>query len=160
MDIFEAFDELLVLKPGGVCVYFGPLGWESQALIAYFQASCSCRSAPPAACRACLGQAGWQQRGPGGFAGCDKWPGPASWHALQRADSVLCTWAAASFCNAPRRLPPPPHTHTRVQAVPGVAPCPLQYNPANWMLEQTSPAYENKLGLDFGEIYKQSATCK
>lgn len=37
MDIFEAFDELLVLKPGGVCVYFGPLGWESQSLIAYFQ---------------------------------------------------------------------------------------------------------------------------
>lgn len=30
IDIFEAFDELLVLKPGGVCVYFGPLGYEAQ----------------------------------------------------------------------------------------------------------------------------------
>ena len=30
IDIFEAFDELLLLKPGGVCVYFGPLGFEGQ----------------------------------------------------------------------------------------------------------------------------------
>lgn len=36
IDIFEAFDELLVLKPGGVCVYFGPLGLESSRLIDYF----------------------------------------------------------------------------------------------------------------------------
>jgi hypothetical protein len=36
LDIFEAFDELLLLKQGGVCVYFGPLGWESANLIAYF----------------------------------------------------------------------------------------------------------------------------
>ena len=38
LDIFEAFDELLLLKQGGVCVYFGPLGWESANLIAYFSA--------------------------------------------------------------------------------------------------------------------------
>lgn len=36
IDIFEAFDELLVLKPGGVCVYWGPLGHEGGALISYF----------------------------------------------------------------------------------------------------------------------------
>ncbi|PSC69376.1 ATP-binding cassette transporter isoform B [Micractinium conductrix] len=82
LDIFEAFDELLVLKPGGVCVYFGPLGWESERLIAYFQ------------------------------------------------------------------------------AIPCVAPCPAQYNPANWMLEQTSPAFEHKLGIDFGEVYKASSVAK
>ena len=38
LDIFEAFDELLLLKQGGVCVYFGPLGWESANLIASFSA--------------------------------------------------------------------------------------------------------------------------
>ncbi|EFN59720.1 hypothetical protein CHLNCDRAFT_133292 [Chlorella variabilis] len=70
---FSAFDELLVLKPGGVCVYFGPLGYESNQLVDYFS------------------------------------------------------------------------------SIPGVAPMPPRHNPANWMLEQTSPAFENKLGIDFGE---------
>ncbi|KDD75002.1 ABC-2 type transporter [Helicosporidium sp. ATCC 50920] len=36
LDIFEEFDELLLLKPGGRCVYFGALGRESASLIAYF----------------------------------------------------------------------------------------------------------------------------
>lgn len=37
-DIFESFDELLLLKPGGRAVYFGPLGDHAQQLIDYFQA--------------------------------------------------------------------------------------------------------------------------
>lgn len=36
--IFESFDELLVLKPGGYCIYNGPLGLEASSLIAYFSA--------------------------------------------------------------------------------------------------------------------------
>jgi len=28
------------------------------------------------------------------------------------------------------------------------------------MLEVTSPANEHKLGIDFGEVYRSSATCK
>jgi ABC-type multidrug transport system ATPase subunit len=82
IDIFEAFDELLVLKPGGMCVYFGPLGFEAQALIAYFS------------------------------------------------------------------------------AIPGVHSIRPRHNPANWMLEQTSPAFEHKLGLDFGEVYRSSGVAK
>ena len=38
LDIFESFDELLLLKTGGVCAYNGPLGFECQRLIAYFSA--------------------------------------------------------------------------------------------------------------------------
>nr|XP_024391802.1 ABC transporter G family member 36-like isoform X3 [Physcomitrium patens] len=37
IDIFEAFDELLLLKRGGRVIYNGPLGHNSDKLIEYFQ---------------------------------------------------------------------------------------------------------------------------
>ncbi|RDX65618.1 ABC transporter G family member 39, partial [Mucuna pruriens] len=38
IDIFEAFDELLLMKRGGQIIYNGPLGQQSQKLIEYFEA--------------------------------------------------------------------------------------------------------------------------
>ncbi|KAE9592434.1 putative sulfate-transporting ATPase [Lupinus albus] len=38
IDIFEAFDELLLMKRGGQVIYGGPLGRNSQNLIEYFEA--------------------------------------------------------------------------------------------------------------------------
>ncbi|KAM3212471.1 hypothetical protein ACQJBY_065487 [Aegilops geniculata] len=38
IDIFEAFDELLLLKRGGQVIYSGKLGRNSQKMIEYFQA--------------------------------------------------------------------------------------------------------------------------
>ncbi|XP_050243453.1 ABC transporter G family member 34-like [Quercus robur] len=38
IDIFEAFDELLLMKSGGQVIYAGPLGRYSQKLIEYFEA--------------------------------------------------------------------------------------------------------------------------
>lgn len=38
MDIFEAFDNLVLLQKGGRLTYFGPLGTESSALVAYLEA--------------------------------------------------------------------------------------------------------------------------
>ncbi|CAA7057995.1 unnamed protein product [Microthlaspi erraticum] len=38
IDIFEAFDELLLLKRGGQVIYAGPLGRNSHKIIEYFQA--------------------------------------------------------------------------------------------------------------------------
>uniref|UniRef100_A0A7N0V0C7 ABC transporter domain-containing protein n=1 Tax=Kalanchoe fedtschenkoi TaxID=63787 RepID=A0A7N0V0C7_KALFE len=38
IDIFEAFDELLLLKRGGQTIYSGPVGRNSQELIRYFEA--------------------------------------------------------------------------------------------------------------------------
>ena len=35
IEIFEAFDSLLLLQRGGRTTYFGPLGHESAALAAY-----------------------------------------------------------------------------------------------------------------------------
>lgn len=36
IDIFDAFNELLLLKRGGHTIYHGPLGRDSASLIAYF----------------------------------------------------------------------------------------------------------------------------
>ncbi|KAK9938203.1 hypothetical protein M0R45_014956 [Rubus argutus] len=38
IDIFEAFDELLLLKRGGQIIYLGPLGSNSHKIIEYFEA--------------------------------------------------------------------------------------------------------------------------
>eukprot|EP00253_Pinus_taeda_P036218 PITA_36218 len=38
IDIFEAFDELVLMKRGGQMIYVGPLGHHSQTLIDYFEA--------------------------------------------------------------------------------------------------------------------------
>ncbi|GMH30152.1 hypothetical protein Nepgr_031995 [Nepenthes gracilis] len=38
IDIFEAFDELLLMKRGGQVIYAGPLGHHSHKLIEYFEA--------------------------------------------------------------------------------------------------------------------------
>ncbi|PIN08051.1 Pleiotropic drug resistance proteins (PDR1-15), ABC superfamily [Handroanthus impetiginosus] len=78
IDIFESFDELLLMKRGGQLIYAGPLGSNSIKLIQYFE------------------------------------------------------------------------------AIPGVQKIRPGYNPATWVLEVTSPAEENRLGLDFAEIYRRS----
>ncbi|XP_050234078.1 ABC transporter G family member 29-like [Mercurialis annua] len=37
IDIFEAFDELLLMKRGGQIIYLGPLGQNSQKIVEYFE---------------------------------------------------------------------------------------------------------------------------
>lgn len=39
IDIFEAFDELLLMKRGGEVIYMGPLGVNSQIMVDYFEVS-------------------------------------------------------------------------------------------------------------------------
>eukprot|EP00897_Mesotaenium_endlicherianum_P002106 jgi/Mesen1/1923/ME000145S01008 len=78
IDIFEAFDELLLMKRGGQCTYSGPLGYRSSVLVDYFQ------------------------------------------------------------------------------SIEGVPPIKEGYNPATWMLEISTPAYESRIGADFAEIFRKS----
>lgn len=78
IDIFESFDELLLLKRGGQTIYAGHLGHQSSDLIAYYE------------------------------------------------------------------------------AVPGVQRAPEGLNPATWMLEVTMPGNEQRLGVDFADVYQQS----
>ncbi|XP_078168201.1 ABC transporter G family member 36-like isoform X2 [Carex rostrata] len=78
IDIFEAFDELFLLKRGGEEIYVGPLGRNSSELVEYFE------------------------------------------------------------------------------AVPGAPKIKDGYNPATWMLEVTTMAQEEALGVDFAQLYKNS----
>ncbi|KAL5580752.1 hypothetical protein UlMin_013194 [Ulmus minor] len=78
IEIFEAFDELLLMKRGGRIIYGGKLGLHSQTMIDYFQ------------------------------------------------------------------------------GISGIPPVPSGYNPATWMLEVTTPAAEERIGLDFADIYRNS----
>ncbi|XP_024981119.1 ABC transporter G family member 31 [Cynara cardunculus var. scolymus] len=77
-EIFEAFDELLLMKRGGHVIYGGKVGERSEILIKYFE------------------------------------------------------------------------------SINGISPMPSEYNPANWMLEMTTPAVEERIGQDFAVIYKNS----
>ncbi|KAL5814771.1 hypothetical protein ACOSQ4_025412 [Xanthoceras sorbifolium] len=78
IDIFEAFDELLLMKRGGRAIYGGKLGVQSQIMVDYFQ------------------------------------------------------------------------------GISGITPIPSGYNPATWMLEVTTPAIEQSLGVDFADLYRKS----
>ncbi|KAJ7564272.1 hypothetical protein O6H91_02G010500 [Diphasiastrum complanatum] len=79
IDIFESFDELLLLKQGGRVIYAGPLGQYSHELIEYFE------------------------------------------------------------------------------AIPGIPKMKDGSNPATWMLDITSPAAEQRLGIDFAKHYQNSS---
>eukprot|EP00250_Pteridium_aquilinum_P022352 c25359_g2_i1 orf=76-4449(+) len=79
IDIFEAFDELLLMKLGGQVIYSGPLGRKSCKLVEYFE------------------------------------------------------------------------------GIPGVPKIKEGYNPATWMLEVTSQSVETRLGVDFADIFRNSA---
>ncbi|KAK7289806.1 hypothetical protein RIF29_03766 [Crotalaria pallida] len=78
IEIFEAFDELLLMKRGGRVIYGGKIGTHSDRMIKYFQ------------------------------------------------------------------------------SIDGTSPIPSGYNPATWMLEVTTPAIEEKLHVDFAEVYTKS----
>ena len=49
-ELFEMFDNLLLLQKGGLTAYFGPIGKESQTLLSYFEEN----GAPPAAHQVCM----------------------------------------------------------------------------------------------------------
>lgn len=38
----------------------------------------------------------------------------------------------------------------------GISPISSGYNPATWMLEVTTPAIEEKIGVDFADVYDKS----
>ncbi|XP_024196912.1 pleiotropic drug resistance protein 3 isoform X1 [Rosa chinensis] len=79
IDIFEAFDELILMKIGGRIIYSGQLGRHSSMVIEY------------------------------------------------------------------------------LESIPGVPSIKDNYNPATWMLEVTSKSAEADLGIDFAQIYRESA---
>ncbi|EMS53664.1 Pleiotropic drug resistance protein 13 [Triticum urartu] len=104
IDIFESFDELLLLKRGGRVIYGGSLGVNSIDMIHYFQVQ-------------------------------------DTFNILNRPDGKHIS-----------RIP----DARSLEGIPGVPPIREGYNPATWMLEVSTQACEERLGLDFATVYKNS----
>lgn len=47
-----------------------------------------------------------------------------------------------------------------LQAVQGVPSIQGELNPAAWMLEITTPGMEHQLGVDFAQVYQESALAR
>ncbi|KAL5975652.1 hypothetical protein ACLOJK_019978 [Asimina triloba] len=105
IDIFEAFDELFLLKRGGEEIYVGPLGHNSCHMIKYFEKR-EVNSTP------CYSSCGADSKEDLGF--------------------------------------------VFIKEINGVSKIKEDYNPATWMLEITTPAQEEALGVNFAELYQQS----
>lgn len=50
----------------------------------------------------------------------------------------------------------PTHTLLNLQAIPGVPPIRPGLNPATWVLDVTTPTAEQRLGVDFADLYARS----
>ncbi|KAF6263806.1 ABC-2 type transporter-domain-containing protein [Scenedesmus sp. NREL 46B-D3] len=88
IEIFEAFDTLLLLQRGGRTTYFGPLGHESSQLISYLQSV-------PGTCPIAAGQnpATWMLEVTGGSMAMVSQPNSIDWPAVYVASSLAA-------CNA------------------------------------------------------------
>ena len=102
----QAFDELLLLKPGGATIYFGPLGDDSQRLIEYFQVT----DLPVPTSH----DSGWAAPASRPVAGCIAAQCTNRTTQAGRQADLACLTLAA------------------LQSIKGVPPCPERYNPANW----------------------------
>ncbi|PWA80245.1 pleiotropic drug resistance protein 3 [Artemisia annua] len=133
IDIFEAFDELILLKNGGRVIYSGPLGRHSSRLIEYFE---SISGVPKIR---------------------DNY-NPATWMLEVTSSSmeselgvdfgeIYSTSTLHAFCY---------YSEITKLSISGVPKIRDNYNPATWMLEVTSSSMESELGVDFGEIYSTS----
>lgn len=168
MDIFEAFDQLVLLARGGRLVYFGELGHESSALIAYLQAQPGVEPIrwggevnnrtllwlpQPSAAASQLGRLLVVQHG------------VSSCLAAHQADAGRrATAACLRGAPAPAQPPLPPRTAPPGPTLPpprlGLLVARPGFNPATWMLEVTGASMSTTFrsaGHDFAALYQASA---
>ena len=150
----QAFDELLLLKPGGASIYFGPMVDSSERLIAYFQSIPGVHPCPerynPANWWAALGGRQLEGGKAGGLGGgaCIAVPNLGSPRAggLRAAQLWLYALPQPAFRRiAGLRMPCRP-------ALPAAT--------ARRMLEVSNPGHEEALGIDFAEVYARSELAK
>ncbi|WIA42005.1 hypothetical protein OEZ86_009302 [Tetradesmus obliquus] len=86
IEIFEAFDTLLLLQRGGRTTYFGPLGDESSQLISYLQCV-------PGTCPIAAGQnpATWMLEVTGGSMAMVSQPNSIDWPGVYAASSLAAS---------------------------------------------------------------------
>lgn len=129
----QAFDELLLLKRGGRTIFHGPIGRRAADLVSYFEAVPGMKG---------VGNLKWRYssrcQGAGGTA--------RAWaHVCAHRRSAELIGVGMTLASSPPA---------------GVRPCPDGFNPATWMLEVTALGPEQKLGIDFADIYAESDLCR
>ncbi|PPS13301.1 hypothetical protein GOBAR_AA07350 [Gossypium barbadense] len=148
IDIFEAFDELLLLKRGGRVIYGGKLGVRSQILINYFQSIIVSK-------RKII----------------TKLFGNYEAHTRQRASRIgfvlVSDTDMSKYVPNMSRQEKKKIDHDQIRSretceyeilrIDGIPSMPDGYNPATWMLEITNPVVEQRIGRDFADIYTNSA---
>ena len=65
---------------------------------------------------------------------------------------------APALISCPVSVPPPPSQY--FEGIPGVRPCPADLNPATWMLEVSALGAEQKLRINFADVYDASDVSK
>ena len=156
IDIFEAFDDLLLLKRGGQVIYMGPLGPNSCHLIQYFEVS-----ATPGIIDL-HGPQAWTCHV------CDKGSSPLH-HCLSetRTESVnrwqpLVVRCAELVCRPARvmawlfLLAAGLGYLRPLQGIENVPKMAEGINPATWMLEISTISMEEKVGVDHATAFTHS----
>uniref|UniRef100_A0A0E0F6P0 ABC transporter domain-containing protein n=1 Tax=Oryza meridionalis TaxID=40149 RepID=A0A0E0F6P0_9ORYZ len=138
IEIFEAFDELMLIKRGGELIYAGPLGQHSCKVIQYFQR--------------------------GQTSGCDI---PNFSRRFDVQHRLFTANHKKNLHLRGHPTPPyslPWGKFYRPNeigvSIPGVPKIKDNYNPSTWMLEVASTSMEAQLGVDFAQIYTGSSICK
>ena len=170
IDIFESFDELLLLKRGGETIFNGQLGHHSSHLIDYFQVNLTRQlhaeiyhhstvdvNALFAAQRASAQFIGHIASATGSQ------PASATTSVMVRIQSsATVSFERGLLCAVLPRLHGL-HSWSWLLGVQGVKGAPAieeGMNPATWMLEVTTPGMESKLGVSFAEYYASSDLAK
>ena len=180
----QAFDTMLLLKRGGETIFNGPLGFQSQSMISYFE---SIPGVTPTIHEA-LPNAGKKTLPPLHSALC--MPAALSHHGA--CGSWLLTTAIDSLARQGQCCPPLQH-HGRCCSVLPEDPASAQHslertsgtavfesdmkdeepvcdagvpaikptsNPATWMLEISTVSAEERAGADLTQVYQKSGLCR
>lgn len=143
MFFVQAFDDLLLMKAGGMITYHGHLGKRSHALVTYFEVRHSpCSHGPHRHNPQCHDRV------------LGKHPGVHQPRvSTPRRSTERCFQPVCEGCCYAHVVADP---HVLVQNIPGVPKLEEGLNPATWMLQISTPGMEANLNTDFNEQYRNS----
>ncbi|KAL5098138.1 hypothetical protein RYX36_002465, partial [Vicia faba] len=185
IDISESFDDLLFMKRGGELIYADPLGPKSSELVIYFEAIegvPKIRSGyNPATWMLKVTSSVEENRLGVDFveiyrksslyqynqelveglsipaSNSKELHFPTNIDIFESFDELLFMKRGGELIYADPLGPKSSELVSYFEAIEGVPKIRSGYNPATWMLKVTSSVEENRLGVDFVEIYRKSS---
>ncbi|KAI3775041.1 hypothetical protein L1987_49609 [Smallanthus sonchifolius] len=158
IDIFEAFDELFLMKRGGQEIYVGPLGSQSCNLIKYFEVIANSRQHDKEILQIYQREECKPDLERSIISVYDSGMKEASFNLPQQGEISNCKIRELRISEV--LVAYLKKVDERADKVPspakGVSKITNGYNPATWMLEVTTSSQELAMGVDFTEIFKNS----